>query len=80
VRVTRHVITLQICSLLAEPAPCPCISTRPSEASNELKGNYPASMKDFDQAMGHMLMVADVLSNGIIAQFPSKFSEAGGKK
>ena len=46
-----------------------------SEASNELKGNYPASMKDYDQAMGHMLMVADVLSNGIIAQFPSKFGK-----
>ena len=45
-----------------------------SEASNELKGNYPASIKDYDQAMTHMLMVADTLSNGIIAQFPSKFS------
>jgi len=45
-----------------------------NEASNELKGNYPASIKDYDQAMTHMLMVADTLSGGIIAQFPSKFS------
>ena len=51
-----------------------------SEASNQLKGNYAASIKDYDHAMGHMLMVADTLSNGIVAQFPAKFSNAGGKK
>jgi acyl-coenzyme A synthetase/AMP-(fatty) acid ligase len=45
-----------------------------SEASNELKGNYAASIKDYDQAMTHMLMVADTLTDGIVAQFPSKFS------
>jgi hypothetical protein len=51
-----------------------------SEASNQLKGNYAASIKDYDHAMAHMLMVADTLSDGIVAQFPSKFSNAGGKK
>jgi hypothetical protein len=51
-----------------------------SEASHQLKGNYAASMKDYDEAMGHMLMVADTLTNGIVAQFPSKFSNAGGAK
>jgi len=51
-----------------------------NEASNQLKGNYAASLKDYDQAMDHMLMVADTLTNGIVAQFPSKFSSAGGKK
>lgn len=45
-----------------------------SEASNELKGNYAASLKDYDHAMDHMLMVADTLTDGIVAQFPSKFS------
>jgi hypothetical protein len=50
------------------------------EATNELKGNYAASMKDYDRAMDHMLMVADTLTNGIVAQFPAKFSNAGGKK
>jgi hypothetical protein len=46
-----------------------------NEATNELKGNYPASIKDYDQAMSHMLMVADTLSSGIEAQFPAKFSK-----
>jgi hypothetical protein len=50
-----------------------------SEASNQLKGNYAASMKDYDEAMNHMLMVADTLTNGIVAQFPAKFSNAGGR-
>ena len=44
-----------------------------SEASNQLKGNYAASIKDYDQAMDHMQMVADILSSGIEAQFPAKF-------
>jgi hypothetical protein len=50
------------------------------EATHELKGNYAASIKDYDLAMNHMLMVADTLSDGIVAQFPAKFSNAGGKK
>jgi hypothetical protein len=50
------------------------------EATHELKGNYAASIQDYDHALEHMLMVADILSNGIIAQFPSKFSNAGGAK
>jgi len=45
------------------------------EASHQLKGDYAASMKDYDAAMDHMLMVADVLSSGIIKQFPSKFAK-----
>ncbi|HTD82198.1 MAG TPA: hypothetical protein VK648_00240 [Gemmatimonadaceae bacterium] len=45
-----------------------------SEASNQLKGNYAVSIKDYDQAMDHMLMVADILTKGIEAQFPAKFS------
>jgi hypothetical protein len=51
-----------------------------SEASNALKGNAVASMKDYDEAMTHMLMVADILTNGIVAQFPSKFSSGAAKK
>ncbi|HKO54695.1 MAG TPA: hypothetical protein VJ276_02385 [Thermoanaerobaculia bacterium] len=45
-----------------------------NEASHQLKGDYAASIKDYDAAMDHMLMVADILTNGITAQFPSKFS------
>jgi hypothetical protein len=51
-----------------------------NEATNQLKGNYAASLKDYDEAMSHILMMADTLSNGIAAQFPAKFSNAGGKK
>jgi hypothetical protein len=51
-----------------------------NEATNQLKGNYAASLEDYDHAMDHILMMADTLSKGIIAQFPSKFSSAGGKK
>jgi len=46
-----------------------------SEASNQLKGNYAASIKDYDKAMDHMLMVADILSKGIIAQYAAKFDK-----
>jgi hypothetical protein len=30
--------------------------------------------------MDHMLMVADTLTDGIVAQFPAKFSHAATKK
>src|ERR1043166_637852 len=46
-----------------------------NEATHQLKGDYAASMKDYDGAMDHMLMVADILTKGIEAQFPSKFSK-----
>jgi len=45
------------------------------EATHELKGDYAGSIKDYDRAMDHMLMVADTLSGGIVAQFPSKFKK-----
>jgi len=45
-----------------------------NEATHQLKGDYAASIKDYDGAMDHMLMVADILTNGIEAQFPTKFS------
>ena len=45
-----------------------------NEATHQLKGDYAASLKDYDAAMDHMLMVADILTKGIEAQFPSKFS------
>jgi hypothetical protein len=47
-----------------------------NEATHQLKGDYAGSIKDYDAAMDHMLMVADILSNGIMAQFPAKFSNA----
>jgi hypothetical protein len=48
-----------------------------TEATDQLKGNYAASAKDFDAIEAHIIAMADILSDGIIAQFPQKFT---GKK
>jgi hypothetical protein len=45
-----------------------------TEATHQLKGDYAAGVKDFDAIEKHMLMVADILADGIVAQFPQKFS------
>jgi hypothetical protein len=45
-----------------------------NEATHQLKGDYAGSIKDYDAAMDHMLMVADILAKGIETQFPAKFS------
>ncbi len=34
-----------------------------------------SGVKDYDEIVKHILMMADVLSNGIIAQFPAKFDK-----
>ncbi|GAB3270864.1 hypothetical protein GCM10027449_06170 [Sinomonas notoginsengisoli] len=39
-------------------------------ATDELTGNYAPGITAYDQAEAHMLMLADLLSTGIIAQFP----------
>jgi len=44
-----------------------------NEATHQLKGDYAASIRDYDAAMDHMLKVADILTKGIEAQFPAKF-------
>ena len=46
------------------------------EAVDQLKGNYSASVADYDQVHEHILMMADTLSSGIISQFPDKFTAA----
>ena len=43
------------------------------EAVQQLQGNYSASAADYDSVHSQILMLADVLSKGIIAQFPDKF-------
>lgn len=42
-------------------------------AVNILKGDYSASTKGFEEALQHMLMLADLLAKGIAEQFPDKF-------
>lgn len=44
-----------------------------SYATDLLKGDYAKSIKTYDEAKAHMLMLADTLAKGIIAQFPDKF-------
>lgn len=44
------------------------------EATHQLKGDYAASVQDYDHVVKHILGMADVLSDGIIAQFPAKFA------
>jgi len=39
-----------------------------------LKGDYAQSIKDYDVAFHHMMMLSDTLAKGIIAQFPDKFA------
>lgn len=43
------------------------------EASHELTGDFAGSITDYEQVHAHMLVMADVLSSGIIAQFPGRF-------
>jgi hypothetical protein len=45
-----------------------------TEATHQLKGDYAASVKEFDAIEKHILMMADMLSDGIIAQFPQRFT------
>jgi hypothetical protein len=44
-----------------------------AEAAHELERDYPASVSDYEAAHLHILAMADVLSSGIIGQFPSRF-------
>jgi hypothetical protein len=44
------------------------------EASDQLGGNYAASVADYDVVEDEILHMADSLSSGIIAQFPGRFS------
>lgn len=44
-----------------------------AEAAHELGSQYAASVTDYEAVHAHILMMADQLSAGIIAQFPSRF-------
>jgi hypothetical protein len=43
------------------------------EAEDELAGNYTASVNDYEPVVEHMLGFADLLSSGIMRQFPNDF-------
>ena len=44
-----------------------------TEAAHELGGDYAASVADYEQVHAHILMMADLLSSGIMRQFPRRF-------
>jgi hypothetical protein len=46
-----------------------------AEAVDQLKGNFQASVDGYDKVHEHILSLADLLSAGIIKQFPDKFSQ-----
>jgi hypothetical protein len=45
-----------------------------TEAADELSGNYTASVNDYEAVVLHMLAFADLLSLGIMHQFPNRFA------
>jgi hypothetical protein len=44
-----------------------------AEAAHELHGQYASSVSDYEALHTHILMMADQLSSGLIAQFPARF-------
>lgn len=44
------------------------------EASDYLGGHYRASVADFDTVESEIIHMANMLTRGIVAQFPSMFS------
>lgn len=44
------------------------------EATAHLKGNFAADIAAYDKVHEQILKMADMLSMGIIAQFPAKFA------
>jgi hypothetical protein len=43
------------------------------EATDRLNGNFAADIRDYEAVHRHILEMADMLSDGIVKQFPSKF-------
>jgi len=43
------------------------------EVVSRLKGDWPGDIHSYDEGHLHMLMFADVLTDGIVKQFPEKF-------
>jgi len=44
--------------------------------THRLGGKFDQDIKDYDAIVDHILKMADILSSGIIAQFPAKFDKA----
>ncbi len=46
-----------------------------AEAEDELSGDYTASVNDYEAIHLHILALADLLSSGIMRQFPNEFAD-----
>jgi hypothetical protein len=44
-----------------------------TEAAHELQGQYATSVADYETIREHILEMADLLSSGIMRQFPKRF-------
>jgi hypothetical protein len=44
------------------------------EAADQLGGNYAASVADYDKVETEILHMADMLSSGVVKQFPNRFA------
>jgi hypothetical protein len=44
------------------------------EATDRIQGKYDEDIKDYDEIVAHILTMADLLSSGIVKQFPEKFA------
>ncbi len=50
-----------------------------TEAVDQLQGRYAQSVAGYDRVQDEILKMADMLSDGIVKQFPEKFAKAGGR-
>lgn len=56
------------------------LSTTSDEVVARLTRNWDADVRAFDRVYGHILMMSDALSEGIIAQFPDRFGDVSGRR
>lgn len=59
-----------------EPAMMMHIDQTTTYSVDLLKGDYAKAVQDYDAAFHHMMELSDILSAGIVAQFPDKFAAA----
>ena len=50
-----------------------------TEAVDQLQGRYARSVEDYDRVKDEILKMADMLSDGVIKQFPKQFAKKSGK-
>jgi hypothetical protein len=66
----RHWPTAEMKSMMHEH-----LNLTLTEATDQLQGRYSASVADYDRVQGQILKMADMLSDGIARQFPSRIRQ-----